>query len=98
ITGVAAGDSVTFGFGTMTAQAATSVTAATTLVQAIDIACAAAGAVGVNRAAWFNWAGNTYVVDNAAGVTLSAADVVVLLTGTVDLSNSAMAAGVLTIA
>lgn len=96
ITGANSGDSVTFALAdVMAAQAATDVSAAGTLNAALNIAAVSAG---VGAGAWFNFAGNTYVIDNVAGAGFSVADIVVKLTGTVDLSNSAMVAGVLTIA
>jgi len=74
---------------------------AATLANYLDAAASANdGASSDEEIAWFNFGGNTYVtVDNNDAVTFTAAtDSVVVLTGTIDLSDSAVVNGVLTIA
>lgn len=73
--------------------------AAATLDQYLD--AAAAGNGGTNAlVTWFQFGSDTYVVlDNSAGATfLSGTDAVVKLTGVIDLSTSALATEVLTLA
>lgn len=73
----------------------TNVNAAVTLAAAIDIAAAG----GATNATWFNYGANTYVVfNNDAALTAAATDVVVQLTGVLDLSTATIAAGNLTFA
>lgn len=91
---IGAGDSITFAnTGTETfSTTATDVSAATTLAQALDLA--AQSATGATNAGitWFQYGGNTYLVEdnttNAAG-TFGANDIVVKLTGLIDLSTAA---------
>jgi len=47
----------------------------------------ATGAVGV--ISWFQYGGNTYIVDNVATAGIQTGDIVVKLTGTIDLSTAA---------
>ena len=90
---IGAGDSLTFvNQGTETFNAtAINVNTATTLAQALDLA--AQSATGATNAGitWFQYGGNTYVVEdittNAAG-TFAATDIVVKLTGLIDLSTA----------
>jgi S-layer protein len=71
---------------------AVNVSAASTLAAAIDLASAGDGSTnGIIR--WFQFGGNTYVVEDvSAGTTIQAADIVVKLTGTLDLSTSTFSA------
>ena len=93
ITDIEKGDKIAFGAGS-TLFAKVDISAAVNLDDALGLA-AASNAVTT----WFQYAGKTYIVDdnNAAG-TLNAADIVVELNGLVDLGNSTLAAGTLTIA
>jgi S-layer protein len=72
--------------------------AAATLDQYLD--AAAAGDGGTNALVkWFQFGTDTYVVlDNTADATFAATDAVVKLVGTIDLSTSALATEVLTLA
>lgn len=95
-------DFVTVSTGTIadaTLGAKVTLGSAATLAQYLD--AAAAGNGGTNALVkWFQFGGDTYVVlDNAAGATfVSGTDSVVKLTGTIDLSTSALATEVLTLA
>jgi hypothetical protein len=77
--------------------AATSVAAAQTFDQAVFAADQAANAVGANDVVWFQYAGNTYVMDNVTA-TNSADNLIVKLTGLVDLSNAVVGTNVITLA
>lgn len=66
-----------------------------------DYANAAINAIGANAAAWFQYAGNTYIVMDAGGDTATftnGQDVVVKLTGLVDLSTASFNSDQATIA
>lgn len=87
---IGAGDSLTF--KNQAAETFTSaklnVNAATTLTDALNIAAAGDGSTN-GAISWFQYGGNTYVVeDNSAGATFGAADIVVKLTGLIDLSTA----------
>jgi S-layer protein len=84
-------------------QAAINVSSAGSLSAAIALASANNSAANVSNVTWFQFAGNTYVVDTvgtaAAATNIAAGDIVVQLTGAVDLSTSTLSTGgVLTIA
>jgi S-layer protein len=105
VTDAAVGDKLDFvGISTGTIANATlgakvTLGGAATLTQYLD--AAAAGDGGTNALVkWFQFGTDTYVVvDNAAGATfVSATDAVVKLTGVIDLSTSALATEVLTLA
>lgn len=83
---------------TTTLGAAGSLGSAATFQNYLDNA--AAGNGGVNALAkWFQFDGNTYlVIDNTAGATFAATDSVIQINGLVDLSTSAFASQILTIA
>jgi hypothetical protein len=79
------------------------VSAATTLAQALDTAAskaAAAGQPAVGVADWFQYGGDTYVVEvtgaDHPATGLAATDFVVKLVGLHDLSNATLVAGTLT--
>lgn len=100
VTDLAAGDVLKFAAG-----ATTFITDKVDVSGASDFAGALALAVGAGAAGgtvdYFVYAGNTYVVDvTAANATnaLATTDVVVKLSGVVDLSHSGIVAGVLTVA
>jgi S-layer protein len=99
ITDLVAGDSITL-LGTAAAfnRTAVNVSAATSLVDALNIDLTAND--GAGAVSYFTFVGNTYVANNAAIATagLQTADVVVRLTGTVDLSNASMVANALVLA
>ena len=70
------------------------VASATSLADALDIAAAnesAAAVAGSHSYDWFQYAGNDYVVAHTgvAGSALSATDIVVVITGLIDLSSMA---------
>jgi len=68
-----------------------------TLAQYIGAAAAGDGS-GTSILSWFDFGTDTYlVVDNTAGAAFAATDGIIKLTGVVDLSDSAVAAGVLTL-
>lgn len=95
-------DKITFANkGTETfATAKFDVSGAATLAAALDLASAGDGSTnGIVK--WFQFGGNTYVVeDMTAGATFAATDIAVKLTGTLDLSTSTIdtAANTLTFA
>lgn len=100
ITDLAAGDKIDFNAnatGTFQTTKVTLGAGVTNLDQALAAAIDAA-----NEVAWFQYAGNTYIVadtDAAVGSgTFNAGDTVVKITGLVDLSASTLAGTVLTIA
>jgi len=69
------------------------VSAAADLTAALNLAAAGDGSAN-SKVSWFQFGGNTYVVeDNTAGATLAATDQVVKLVGTVDLSTATFTAG-----
>ena len=95
ITDLVAGDMITFGAAITFNATAVNIAAASTLSEAIILAEAANGAVA-NQVAWFQYGGNTYLVDDANGngdfiaaaASVDVVDQVVKLTGLVDLSAS----------
>jgi len=95
ITDLAIGDSITFiGGGATFNSTAVNVSAATSLVGALNIAIAANDAL--HRVSYFVFGGNTFMVENAAAgsPTITADDIVVQLTGLVNLSTSVIDPGV----
>lgn len=94
ITDFGAGDSLKFG-NTLTFSAPQFVP-----VSPVDLAGALAQATAgqaANNARWFAYQGDTYIVDNVDGIDgLGAGDIVVKLSGTVNLANSTALNGVLT--
>ncbi len=91
----AASDALTFTIGATNTftTAAINVTAATTLLGALDIAVVGAGNTN-NLITWFQLGGNTYIVNHTgASSDLAATDVVVKLIGTFDLSDETFAEG-----
>jgi LysM repeat protein len=103
ITDFAAGDTIKMGTTTVTIGAKAFVTTATSLTSALDLALKDASSdpdVTQNKAAWFVYGGDTYVVvegDSTDG--LSADDMIVKLTGvTSDLSWTNTASGLIGIA
>jgi hypothetical protein len=97
ITDLTAGDKVAFSNAADAFTAtAVNVSTATTLQSALDLA--AAGTTG-GTVDWFSYGGNTYIVeDNGSGTTFGAGDIVVKVTGVVDLSHATIASGIVTIA
>ncbi|MDD2500260.1 MAG: DUF4214 domain-containing protein [Geobacter sp.] len=88
ITDFAAGDSIKF-TGADSFRAAAVTQADTAVFQ--DYANAAINAIGANDVAWFQYAGNTYIVMDAGADTATftnSQDYVVKLTGLVDLTNA----------
>jgi S-layer protein len=104
ITDLAVGDKIDVAdidagtISTTTLGAAGSLGSAATFQNYLDNA--AAGNGGTNALAkWFQFDGNTYlVIDNTAGATFAATDSVIQINGLVDLTTSAFAAQILTIA
>jgi len=99
ITDINAGDSIALTTLTALTKAQTTIAAATNLTNAIDLALKNA-AVTANTAAWFQYGGNTYVVtedatDGFGGATTS--DVIVKLTGLVDLTNATVGSNAITL-
>ncbi|WP_027996328.1 hypothetical protein [Simplicispira psychrophila] len=91
ITDFQKGDSLTFvNHGTEVFNAAAvNVSTAVTLEAAVNLASLGDGATANSIISWFVYGGNTYVVeDNSAGITFTAADNIVKLTGILDLSAS----------
>lgn len=67
-------------------------------VNALDLAAAATTGATAGVVTWFQYAGDTYIVeDNSNAATLTAADVVIKLTGLHDLSTSVAGAHQLTL-
>jgi hypothetical protein len=70
------------------------VSSATTLGAALDLATAANASGAVN---WFQFGGNTYLVEDVnASSTLASNDIIVKLTGTIDLSHATVVGSVIT--
>ncbi len=96
ITDLAVGDKITFAnLGTETfATAKKDVSAATTLATALGIANGAVDGTTNGAITWFQYGGNTYIVElmtdksAAAGTNASATDLVVKLSGLYDLSTA----------
>jgi len=92
ITDATAGDKIRFADqGTETFASAKKVLADTAVFQDyLDAAAAATNAAANGNYAWFQWAGNTYLVqDNSDNATFAnGTDIVVKLTGLVDLSTA----------
>jgi len=83
---VAADDKIVFNDGATFNTTRVNVSTATTFEQALNLA--AAGTTG-NDITWFQYGGNTYIVeDNSAAATFGAGDVLVKLVGTIDLSTA----------
>lgn len=99
ITDIAAGDSITLGTGAIGAGALGAKVALDGTVTNLDAALALASNNAVaGTVTWFQYGNNTYVVENTDGTTgIDATDIVVKLTGTVDLSLSTIAAHIVTI-
>ncbi len=96
ITDFNAGDMITDGAVTALVKTQTTIAGATNLTNALDLALKDA-AVTATKAAWFQYGGNTYIAVETAGADgFDAADTVVKLTGTLDLTNSTVAANVIT--
>jgi len=69
------------------------VSTAQTLTDALDAAAAGDGS-GNGQITWFQYAGNTYIVEDVTNVaTFAATDHVVKLTGLIDLSTASYVAG-----
>lgn len=87
ITDLAAGDTIKFssastGFG----DTKVDISAAHNLTEALNIA---ANGTSGHDVTWFTLSGNTYIVaDNSTGTTLGTADIVVKLSGVMDLSHA----------
>lgn len=100
ITDLAAGDTIVFD-AAGTAFAATKIALGATVTN-LDLALAeASNNTTAGQITWFQYGTNTYIVENVDGTTgIDAGDLVVKVTGLVDLSNSTYAAGtdILTIA
>jgi S-layer protein len=80
------------------AAAEVSLGGSATLAQYIAAAASGVGAPAASLMTWFDFGGDTYIVlDNTAGDTFAATDGIIKLTGVVDLGDSAVAAGVLTL-
>ena len=96
ITDFTAGDTIT-GLTTISNANEIGKITLTSDVQNLDQAFALLGdssSTGTNKdVQWFNYGSDTYVVFNDATAGLSAADVVVKLTGTIDLSNATVTTG-----
>lgn len=98
ITDFNAGDMIAAGTLTALTKTQTDIAAATNLTQAIDLALKNAS-VTVNTAAWFNYGGNTYVVVEDANDGFGAStqnELIVKLTGTLDLTNATVASNTIT--
>jgi S-layer protein len=95
ISDLAVGDKLTFTIGTTNVFNSTKadVSAATSLTNAYDVAVTAAGNTN-NQISWFQYAGNTYVVNHTGSTSdLATTDVVVKITGLIDLSTATFAEG-----
>ena len=99
ITDIAAGDMITLGTGAIGAGALGAKVALDGTVTNLDAALAlASNNVVVGTVTWFQYGNNTFIVENTDGTAgIDATDIVVKLTGTVDLSLSTIAAHVVTI-
>lgn len=95
ITDFNAGDKIAVTTLTALTKTQTDIAAAQNLTEAVDLALQNAS-VAANTAAWFNYGGNTYVVieDGAGGI--SANDVLVKLTGVLDLTNATVSGNEIT--
>lgn len=100
ITDFAAGDSVQLLAGNVLAGATLGAkTALDATVTNIDLALAIASLTNTaNEVSWFQYGTNTYVVANDATAGFAVGDLVVKLTGLVDLSNATLDANYLTLA
>lgn len=92
ITDIEAGDTIDFG----TAVAAFSKADIST-AQTLDQAVFAASSATANEVEWFEYSGDTYIVNSGAAAG-TADDIVVKLTGSVDLSDATLSGGDLVIA
>jgi S-layer protein len=91
ITDLAAGDILKFGAVAANFKAASIILAGTAVFQ--DYANEAVKTTVTGDVAWFQFGGNTYVVEHASGVTTSfvnGTDVIVQITGLINLSTSSM--------
>ncbi|MEX1196380.1 MAG: hypothetical protein WEB57_00785 [Pseudohongiellaceae bacterium] len=84
ITDLAEEDVVDFDVATLTDFSTADISGAQTLDEAVDAASAA------NEAQWFEYSGNTYIVADVAGDADHTNDLVVKLTGSVDLSDATL--------
>lgn len=94
ITDIEKGDKIVFHATTSNLFAKATITGANNLDEALGLAATGTGA----NTTWFQYSGKTYIVHNNANTALETTDIVVELNGVVDLGNSALAAGTLTIA
>lgn len=93
ITDIEKGDKIAFG-GAPASFTKAIITGAKSLDEALGLAAASNDVT-----TWFQFSGKTYIVDdNDAGTALATGDIVVELNGLVDLGNSTLAGGTLTIA
>jgi S-layer protein len=91
------GDKIKFAALTGLTKTTADVASATDLTSAIDLALKNV-AVTSGKAAWFAWGSDTYlVVEDAGADGFGANDLIVKLTGTLDLTNATIAANTLTI-
>lgn len=98
ITDFNAGDMIAAGTISGLFKTQTDIAAATNLTQAIDLALKNASVTAAN-AAWFNYGGNTYVVVEDANDGFGATtqnELIVKLTGTLDLTNATVASNTIT--
>ena len=94
VTDFAKGDVLTFGAANTSGftTAKVNVSAATSFAAALDAVQTAQGTT--KAVSWFTYGSDTYVVDNVDGAaTLGTTDIVVKLTGTLDLSTSTLVTG-----
>jgi len=99
ITDFNSGDSIALTTLSSITKTQTQIGTAQNLTEAIDLALKA-GTAADGAASWFNYGGNTYVVVDTASATngFSTDDVIVKLTGTLDLTNAVLDTNVLTLA
>ena len=93
ITDFAKGDSIVLGNSTAVGTNTFSkvdVSGAQTLDAALVTASAATGAVAAALTKWFTYGADTYVLQDVNGVGINAADTLVKLSGTVDLSTASV--------
>jgi hypothetical protein len=91
-----AGDQIAVTTLTALTKTQTDIATATNLTQAVDLALKNAS-VGQNTAAWFNYGGNTYVaIEGDATDGISASDIVIKLTGVLDLTNATVSSNTIT--
>jgi S-layer protein len=92
ITDLAAGDKIMFAAGAATFQAAGITLAGTAVFQ--DFANAAINATNPGAVAWFQFGGDTYVIENVSDAAsfLNGTDIIVKVVGLVDLSTASFSA------